>query len=172
MRPKLFESMDILVLLLSFSPRSSSALRLASLVRVAILVRPLQAIEGELAVDVVDFHPAALGKLALEKLRGQGILDPLLDHALQRPGAVGGVVALGGDGVQGGGGNIQLDAPPVKLPFQPLDLQLHDAVDLPALQGMEDQHLVDAIEKLGQEARVQGVVDRLANLLLAAALAG
>ena len=37
---------------------------------------------------------------------------------------------------------------------------------------MEDEDLVDAIEELGQEPRLQGFVDRVANLLLAAALLG
>ena len=105
-RPKLLEAIAILLLLLSFHHRVPPP-RLCVSARVFSVplscLRPLQAIEGELAVDVVDFHPAALGELTLEKLHGQRILDPLLDHALQGPGAVGRVVALGGDCVQRGG---------------------------------------------------------------------
>ena len=56
-----------------------------------VLIVPL---ERKLATEIVDLHAAALIELPLEKLDGQRVLDPLLDHPLQRPGAIGRVVTF------------------------------------------------------------------------------
>src|ERR1035437_929038 len=56
-----------------------------------VLIVPL---ERKIATEIVDLHAAALLELPLEKLDGQRVLDPLLDHPLQRPGAVGRVVTF------------------------------------------------------------------------------
>ena len=53
----------------------------------------LPLLEGQLAVGGVDLDRVALGELALEHLQRQLVDQLLLDHPLQRPGAVGRVVA-------------------------------------------------------------------------------
>ena len=47
--------------------------------------------------------------------------------------------------------------------LQPLDLKVHDPPQVLGRKGMEDQDFVDAVEELGQEPRVQGFPDRLAD---------
>ncbi len=96
-------------------------------------------------VHVIDFYAAAFGEFFFEDFDGQGVLDFLLDHAFQRAGAVGGVVALGGNGVKGGGSYFQLDAFFLELLFQTADLDFHDLADLFALKRMEDEDFVDAV---------------------------
>ena len=71
---------------LTGSPRSAAGCRLG-------LFRN-RALEGELAVAVVDPHGTPSPNRPLSSLAGQRVLDLLLDHPLQRPGAVGRVVAL------------------------------------------------------------------------------
>ena len=44
----------------------------------------------------VDVDRVAVAKFAAQNFCGHGVFDPLLDDPLQRPGAVGGVVALFG----------------------------------------------------------------------------
>ena len=50
-------------------------------------------LEGEVAVGGVDPDRVALGELALEQLQRQPVDELALDHPLERPGAVGRVVA-------------------------------------------------------------------------------
>lgn len=44
-----------------------------------VLIVPL---ERKIATEIVDLHAAAFLELPLEKLDGQRVLDPLLDHTL------------------------------------------------------------------------------------------
>ena len=94
--------------------------------------RVVESFEREFAVAEVDLHDASFGKFALENLRRQRVLHLLLDHALQRPGAVLRVVALAGDLVDRFVGHFQRQAGLLQLLAQPLDLQADDRVDLRA----------------------------------------
>ena len=99
-------------------------------------------------MDAVPF-----AEVAAQQHRGQRVLDALLDHAFERPGAVHGIIAFVGDRVASRLGDMQRQALLVDLSFQPHDLQVDDLADLVALQRMKDDDLVNAIEELGQQAR-------------------
>ena len=70
-------------------------------------------------------------KWPLRISRGQRVLNLLLDHALQRPCAVGRVVAFAGDRVERRVGHFQAACRAARSCLrQPLDLQLDDLANL------------------------------------------
>ena len=66
------------------------------------LRRGLARFEREFAFAYANVDGVAVVDLASEKLSRQRILKGLLDDALERPRAIGGVVTLGGEPIAGG----------------------------------------------------------------------
>ena len=94
----------------------------------------------------------------------------MLDHPLQRPGTVDGVVAEPRHLVDGGLRAVERDSRLVRLIDQPLHLKLHDPADVLLIERVEDDRLVDAVEKLGEKAGGERLLHGVADLLLAAPL--
>src|SRR5262245_4172035 len=83
----------------------------------------LQPFERELAVLEVDLDEAPFGEGSLEDLGGQRVLDLLLDHPLERTGAVGRVVTLAGNLGLRFRRDLKLQALLLELLFQAGDLE-------------------------------------------------
>ena len=109
--------------------------------------------EDELAVAGVDADHVALGELALEQLQGELVDQLALDHPLQRPGAVGRVVAEVAEQRAGVVGELDLDPALAHAPGEQLDLELDDPADVLAAEPVEDHGVVDPVEELGLEGR-------------------
>src|SRR5207237_977545 len=89
-----------------------------------------------------------------------------LDDALERPGAVRRVIA-GPDQVRPGGvGQFQRDLPLRQPLSQAAELDFDDLLQLGLVQGVEDDHLVDPVEKLRPEVSPHLLQHRVAEFLL------
>ena len=133
-------------------------------------MRPFLALGG--GVVHVDHDGLADPELLPQDPLGERVLHQLLDGPPQRAGPQLGVVALLGQQVAGGRG--QLDG-------QPLGLQLHrgagqhevdDLDDLLAGELVEDDHLVDAVEELGAEVGLERLVHLGLHALVGDGLGG
>ena len=114
----------------------------------------------------VDANPVALGELALEQSQRELVDELALDHPLQRPRAVGGVVAEVAEQGAGVVGELDLD-PALADPLrQQVDLELDDPADVLAAEPVEDDDVVDPVQELGLEGRREHLLDRLANRLV------
>ena len=89
-----------------------------------------QRLEGELLAVVIDADAAVVGDAAFEQLGGQRVLNPLLDHALERPSAEGRVVAFAGDRLLRGVGDFQADVALGEQLREAGDLQVDDLANL------------------------------------------
>ena len=121
--------------------------------------------EGVFFARKINPHAAAGGDVSLEDFRGQGVLEPLLDDPLEWASAVERVVPFVGDCLSGGIGNHQADFLLIELLPQALELQVHDAGNLLLGQRLEDDDLVDAVEKLRQEFFLECFLHRHLDLL-------
>ena len=106
----------------------------------------------------------ALGDLAGEDLAAERGLDLLLEHPLQRPGAVGRVVA----GARRGAPWPRRSAPArscrsASRCAQAAELDVDDLLQLLARQAVEDDDLVDAVQELGPEVLAQRLQHRRAS---------
>ena len=86
--------------------------------------------EVEVAPIPDDLDNVAFLDLLLEQLRRQRIGDPLLEHALERPGAVGWLVPLPGELGSGFVGHAERQPNFGELPLQPLELDVDDLGEL------------------------------------------
>ncbi len=82
---------------------------------------------------------------------GERILEIALDHPLQRPCAVGGVPALGGEPVARRGIERQHDLAIGQELLEPRELDLDDPAHLAPLKTVEQDDLVDAVQELRPE---------------------
>ena len=114
-------------------------------------------LEGEGLAFQTHADRAARRKITGQNPLREGILDPFLDHPLQRPGAVHRIVALAGDQVAGRIGQDQFDVLLGKAVGQVLHLNIDNPADLARLEVQENNGLVDAVEELGLEAGPQGL---------------
>src|SRR5207249_2791360 len=114
-------------------------------------LRPARLAHDELALFGVDHDGVALTELAVQNGHRERILNPTLDHALERPGAVGRVVALVRDELQSHRGELQADPPLRQSLPQSLELDVDDRLDLFTAQRLEDDDLIDAIEEFRTE---------------------
>ena len=107
----------------------------------------------------VDPHVVAVGIAAFEDAFGDRVLEPLLDHALQRPRAERRVVPLVGQLLQRGRADVEREVSLGEALAEPAHLHVDDPLDLPLAQRVEDDRLVDAVEELGPEERLEHVLD-------------
>ena len=94
--------------------------------------RRRQRLEREFVAAVVDADAAVVGDVAFEELGGERVLQALLDDALERAGAEDGVVAFGGDGLLGGGGDFEAEVLLGEQLCEAAELQVDDLADLVA----------------------------------------
>ena len=94
---------------------------------------------------------------ALQDAHGQRVLHQALDGALERPGAVGAVVAGLEDGFARGVGELERDSAVEQELAQVVEAQVDDMRELRLAQRMEDHDVVHAVEELGAEVLLQRV---------------
>src|SRR5712691_3163492 len=100
----------------------------------------------------VEGDGVAVADTAIEDGAGDAVLNFALDDTLERASTKLRIVAFGGEQIFGSLGKLERDMAIYKTPAQTIDLDLDDLSDLAALERMEDNHLVDAVDELGTEA--------------------
>src|SRR5207245_9884081 len=118
--------------------------------------------EREPARPDVHPQPLAVADLPRDELLRQGRLDRALDDALERPGAVDRVEPPLGEEVLGPVGEHELEVAVREPGLEPRQLDVDDLPQVRAPEGMEDHHVVDAVQELGAEV----LEVRLKHLLL------
>lgn len=114
----------------------------------------------------VDADAISLLKFTVEDLETERIEDFSLDDSSQRASAVSGIIAFLDQESFGVIGELQANLSVAKALEEPLELEVDNLGDLPIIQTVEDDDLIDAIEKLGTEMRAQRFGDPAVSLLL------
>ena len=117
--------------------------------------RNLGALEHELALGRVDPDGVAGHEAPLEDRQRQLVDQALLDHPLERPGAVRRVVAQVAEQRPRRVGQLDLDVALADPLDQALDLQVDDLADLLAGQRLELDDVVEAVDELGPEVGLE-----------------
>ena len=121
---------------------------------------------------VVDLHSIAVGEFSRQDFAREGILDPLLNDALERSSAELRVVAFACKCERSGLRDAELHAASIQSAAKIAQLNLRDGAKLLARERVEDHDVVDAIDELGTKALLQQVAnmrfdDRLVFAFLA-----
>ena len=103
----------------------------------------------------VDDDVVAVQHFAVENLHGQRILHQLLDRALQRARAEIRIVAFGEEQLFRGVGELERNLAVGQQAAHVFEPQLDDLDQLLFAQRAEDDDVVDAVQELGPEVRVQ-----------------
>src|ERR1043165_9681457 len=119
----------------------------------------------ELAVVHVHEHRVARLELPFEQADRQRIDDLALQRALERPRAERGVVACARQMVLRRLADLERQAALGDHLRQAAELDLDDPLDVAEVEGVEDDHVVDAVEELRAEVAVQFLLDRVPHLL-------
>src|SRR5215204_3462174 len=122
--------------------------------------------ERELPIGGVHAYDVAFAELPLQELQGQLVDQLLLDHALQRAGAIRGVVAEVADQGASVVGQLDLDPLLADATRELRDLEVDDPRQVGPAQPMEDDGVVDPVEELGLERRREDLLDALADALV------
>ena len=88
-----------------------------------------------------------------------------LDDALEGAGAVGGVVAFLAEEELGGVVEREGDVLLGEAGEEAAELDVHDVGDLAGVEPVEDNRLVDAVQKLGPEVATEGILHAAVALL-------
>ena len=99
----------------------------------------------------IDLHRVPFGKFAVEDARGQRVFDLLLDQALQRTGAEGGIVAAFGKLGLGGISNRQMKTAAFEAQLKIAQLDVDDVLEVLLSQRVEDDDFIHAVEELRPE---------------------
>src|SRR6476659_7771546 len=99
----------------------------------------------------------ALAEFAVEDPHRQWVQDKPLDRALERPRAVCGIVPFSNQPLFGGVGHRYVNLPILEPAQQPFDLNVDNRLQLLAIERMEDDDLVAAVDELGPEVRAKRV---------------
>src|SRR5829696_3259138 len=112
-------------------------------------------LEDHVTLGRVDPDPVALAQLALQDRQREAVDEVALDDALERTGAVGRVVAEVAQEGPGVAGQLDLDAALPDPAGQALDLQVDDPADLRAVERVELDDVVQAVDELGLEVALR-----------------
>src|SRR6476661_199333 len=117
--------------------------------------------EGQLFLAVFKVHrdDVAVGHLGLEDFLGNRVFDVLLNGAVQRTSTVFGVVAFVGHEVLGFLGELHLVAQGLHPAQQLAEADVDNAVDVLFLKRVEDDDVIQSVQKFGREGLPQGVGD-------------
>src|SRR6185503_13125402 len=113
--------------------------------------------EREFSCRGVDDDAIPFAELPLQHAHGQRVEHQPLDGPLQRPRAVGGIVALLDDDVLRLAGQLDVDLAVFQPLHQAAQLDVDDRPHLLAGEGVEDDDVVHAVDELGTEVRAQRV---------------
>ncbi len=116
--------------------------------------------KNELAVFDVEQDPGSRCDLAREDLGGERILDQALDGTLQRPGAEIRVEALTRQQPGGLLGGLDLETLVGDQPIEVGELDVDDLFDVFLGEAVENQHVIDAVEKLGSKVLLELGLDQ------------
>ena len=97
------------------------------------------------AIDPVDDDLLPVKDLPGQQHAGQAVADLPLHEAAQRPGPVGGVIALVGQPAAGGVGYLQAQTPIRQAPGDAGQLDLDDLSQLLLGECLEDDDVVEAV---------------------------
>src|SRR5450631_1322324 len=112
-------------------------------------------VEGQARLRCVDCDLVAVADAAIEDLSGERILDQALDGALERTGSVGAIVAGFEDGLARGRRQVDGDLAIGQQLLQVSEAEIDDVRELLFAEWMEDDYIVDTVEKLGAEVLAQ-----------------
>ena len=112
---------------------------------------PVPGGEREMAVRHVHDHLLARHDVPVQQPPGQLVVHLALDGAAHRPGAELRLVAVLGDPVHGGRGELQGHVLGVQPAAGLLQLELGDLAQFSLVQLAEDDDLVDPVQELGTE---------------------
>src|SRR6266545_5132402 len=121
--------------------------------------------EAELVAVGVDLNAIAFFEFSLEDLNRQGILNQTLDRPLERARSVNRVVSFVGKQCLGAIGDIEGHLSARQVLAQPLELNIDNGFDLVAAQVVEDDRLVNPVEKVRFKRFAQSGADALLQLL-------
>src|SRR6202022_2752544 len=103
--------------------------------------------EGDLTIHDFGNDAIAVRKLTVEEAQRQRIDDLLLQGALERPGAVHGIVAEMRQQRLRAIGELEGDPALGKAARQPAQLNLNDSLDVLERKVLEDDDFVDAVQE-------------------------
>ena len=121
--------------------------------------------ENQLSIARFDPNRVPGCEPAREDVLGETVLEIALDCALERPGAVGRVVADIGQEVFGRIRDFELHVTIGEALREDTELNVDDVAQLRAVEPMEDDCLVEPIEELRSERVAQVFHDGLAHRL-------
>ena len=129
-------------------------------------------VEGEASLGGAHLHFGAVTDLAFQYLMRQRILQPALDHPLQRTRAIDRIVA--GMGQPFGGFLVQrdLDLAVGQKTREPPDLDMHDLVHVHPREAVKQDDLVQPVEEFGTEMSPHRRHHLGAGMLLVAVFVG
>lgn len=111
-------------------------------------------------LDVVAF-----AEVAVEDFKAEWVEDLALDDALEGAGAVGGVVAFLPEEELGGVVEREGDVLLGEAGEEAAELDVHDVGNLAGVKPVEDDRLVDAVQKLGPEVATESFLHAAVALL-------
>ena len=117
---------------------------------------------------VVHDHFFAVVDLAADNQPAEARFHLLLNRPLERAGAVDRIVARLHQMRPCRIGQRELDVAIGQALAQARELDFHDLLQMLLIERMEDDDLVDAVEKLGPETAAQFVHDRILHVFVAA----
>src|SRR4030095_1841791 len=121
--------------------------------------------EGELVAMRVYLEAIAFFEFPFKDLNRQGILNQTLDRPLERGGAVNRVVPFVREQRLGAIGHLQRHFSARQVMAQPLELNFNYGLDLLAPEIVEDDRLVDSVQKFRFKRFAQRGVDAMFQLL-------
>src|SRR3954469_16311715 len=107
----------------------------------------------------VDHHRVAFEEVALEHPERERIEHQPLNRALERPRAVDRIVSFTRELFLGRFGELDVNFPLLEAPDQTRNLNVDDPLQVLAIERMEEDDLVDAVEELGPEVVAQRLGD-------------
>src|SRR5262249_11308347 len=107
---------------------------------------------------------AVLHRTGKDELRERVLKRPL-DHALQWPRAISWIIAAIRKPMPGLVVEVKLDLTLIEKLLQALELNVDNGPHLVAAQAMEQENIVDAVQKFGPEMRAHYRHDLIANLI-------
>ena len=146
--------------------------RLHGTVGLDIVSRDRAEAEAFLILLVGDLDGVPRRDFPAEKVFGEGILDVALDRPAHRTRPVGRVVALFDEEFLGFLVELEVDVFVGEATHHGVDLQIHDADEVLAVEDVEDDLLVEAVEELGFEGffgPIENLVSHVLVVLVSAA---
>ena len=114
---------------------------------------PVLRLEFERAVFGIDMDGLTLADFPFEDVDAERVENFFLDRALQRAGAINGIVTFARNQFLGRIGKIERDLLLLEPFRQAAELNLNNLLEIVFAQSIEDDDFIDAVEKFGTKMR-------------------